>query len=500
MRGSKLMKSFLVTMLFLAGLTINTAGAAPGDGAKAGKTLLAVGDVYTTRESGKTPLKRRSAIFENDEIHVGSNGRAQFRMIDSALISLKENSVLRISEYKYQPGTTQKNSAVLELVSGGLRTITGAVGKNNKKAYELKTPFATIGIRGTNYEVIIIGKDTYVGVWDGEITVLSPSGNSIQLGPSQTFSFAKISPSGQIIGLKEIPSVFVGGNSEQKKNKTEKAEKQEKSEKNQKKDGSNQDDQESQDDSSTQDDQESDSQESIAIEQSSQQDVLPEFTTRDQSPTPLRGMLVNQNSLTTLLEGSASGLDSANPTFDVNGSEISSSNNTGTDFEQFVGGFPVSWGKFNEFTNGDTADSGLIWTAYDPTSPDAISTRSGTVRYDNVVDSLTSGNQGSVSNLDVQMDVDFNTGAVTNGSILANTSTDTWIGVFDGQVENGDLSLQLNGASVINTDINTPSDPRDASGFVDGDFVGTNAEGVIGSFGLTEDNTNNHIEGVFIVQ
>lgn len=58
----------------------------------------------------------------------------------------------------------------------------------------------------------------------------------------------------------------------------------------------------------------------------------------------------------------------------------------------------------------------------------------------------------------------------------------------------------MNGASVIDSNPSTPSPSRDVSGFIAGDFVGDNAEGILGSFGLSEDaNSNNHIEGIFIL-
>ncbi|MEE9328296.1 MAG: hypothetical protein V3U71_13505 [Cocleimonas sp.] len=60
-------------------------------------------------------------------------------------------------------------------------------------------------------------------------------------------------------------------------------------------------------------------------------------------------------------------------------------------------------------------------------------------RYENITDSLLSGSQGEVRNLPIQMDVNFDTGNVTNGALSANTSSDTWVVVFDGKIQSGDL-------------------------------------------------------------
>ncbi|MEE9350620.1 MAG: hypothetical protein V3U78_00040, partial [Thiotrichaceae bacterium] len=151
------------------------------------------------------------------------------------------------------------------------------------------------------------------------------------------------------------------------------------------------------------------------------------------------------------------------------------------------------------------SDDDLLWTTYDPSSADIVSTKTGTVSYNNVVDSLTSSSQGAVTNLDVNMDVNFDSGAVSNGVVSANTNSDThsdtWIGLFDGQVQNGNLNLQMNDATVINSDpLATTVNVRDASGSINGDFIGDQAQGVIGAFELSEDNTAHHIEGVFVVE
>lgn len=132
-----------------------------------------------------------------------------------------------------------------------------------------------------------------------------------------------------------------------------------------------------------------------------------------------------------------------------------------------------------------------------------VNARTGTFSsYNNLVDSIASGTSGAVSNLQVEMDVNFESGNVTNGALSANTPNDTWVAVFDGKIDSGDLDLQLNGASVIDSNPATPSPPRDVDGFIAGDFIGNNAEAIIGAFGLSENNVNtpNQIEGVFILE
>jgi hypothetical protein len=437
-------------LLSVSGLSIIPASQLQA--AEAGKALLTVGSVFSVRGSGKVALKRRSPVFEKDEVHVGSGGRAQLRMIDSALISLQQNSVLQIKKYTYKPGG-QGNSAFLELLSGGLRTITGAIGKANKKAYELRTPLATIGIRGTDYEVEIVPNGMYVGVWSGVIHLRSllRNGCSMELGTSRRFSFIFIDRFGQCKGLDTAPDVFTSGHSYPPV-------------------------------------------------------ILPELKSR-----PVNALTIDQGRPASNGAGTASTLNSATPTFNIGNKLLNNSHSSASDFKQNIAGYPVSWGYWGQFNqsalNGspktvtNSTGSGLLWTAYGASSAESVLARSGTAQYDTVVDSLVSSSQGAVSNLSVQMEVNFDTGNVSNGALSANTPSETWVGVFDGKVQNGDLSLQLNGASVVDSNPATLSLPRAASGFIDGDFVGNRAQGVVGAFGLSEDNNSaNHVEGVFVVE
>jgi hypothetical protein len=71
----------------------------------AGKTILAKGKVVAIDQNSKAKrkLKRRSEIFNVDNITTGDKSKAQFSMSDGGLITLKENTEILISNYKYNP-------------------------------------------------------------------------------------------------------------------------------------------------------------------------------------------------------------------------------------------------------------------------------------------------------------------------------------------------------------------------------------------------------------
>lgn len=191
------------TVLLLSFVFFETAHSAP-----AGKTLMSRGDVQATdsNTSELRPLKRRSPVFDIDVVNTGEASLAQLRMDDGALIALKAQTQLKIEEYSYNQ--SGDDAVVMELISGGLRTITGEI-KGSNANYKLKTPVGSIGIRGTHYEAEIIDNELFLAVWDGSINVEvidNAQTPSIVLGKEGGFSYAKISKGGIITTLLKPPA------------------------------------------------------------------------------------------------------------------------------------------------------------------------------------------------------------------------------------------------------------------------------------------------------
>ena len=175
----------------------------------AGKTILAKGDVLAKAEDGKEirSLKRRSVIYDIDQITTGAQSKAQFNMADGGLITLKENSKILITDYQYD-GNSEKGSATLELVNGGLRSISGLI-KEKGGDYKVKTPVGSIGIRGTHFVVQVDGDNVLFGVYSGNIDVtLGESEQVISLGETEDFSFAQIDISGQVTQMIAAPTAL----------------------------------------------------------------------------------------------------------------------------------------------------------------------------------------------------------------------------------------------------------------------------------------------------
>jgi len=161
--------------------TAYTAGLHAQD-APAGKVLMAVGSVSAKSgdNSGEEnrDLKRRSKIFPGETILTGSDSQVQLRMSDGALISLGEKAEFVVKAYSYdQPD--KEDAVVLSVLKGGLRTITGKV---DKSSYKMETPVATLGIRGTIFDIHVSGDGTTTVILrEGGVDVTGQLGETVLL-------------------------------------------------------------------------------------------------------------------------------------------------------------------------------------------------------------------------------------------------------------------------------------------------------------------------------
>ncbi len=121
----------------------------------------AVGQVIKNRGKtfvlSKTKNKRNldlgSEVYVGDRIYTGVKGFVRLSMIDDAKIDIRCNSEMLIEDYQLLKGA---NRSVLHLIKGSVNKITGSIGKVAEDIYELHTPMATVGVRGTEYAIRVL--------------------------------------------------------------------------------------------------------------------------------------------------------------------------------------------------------------------------------------------------------------------------------------------------------------------------------------------------------
>ena len=222
-------------MIFLLGLILSFPAAAKSE--KAGKIVFVLGQVMAIdKDKKQRKIRKGSAIYSGDTIKTNDKGMTQMRMVDSAFVAIKKNSTFVVDNYKFGEKISEQKSS-FKLVKGGFRAITGIIGKNNRDNYDVKTPVATLGIRGTDYEVNLSPKgELFVGVLSGGVSV-SNAGGAIDLDPNQ---YAHVADANQ--APRSIPKpegLFFSSDSvknDKAKNKDEKGDKDNKKDKKEKSD------------------------------------------------------------------------------------------------------------------------------------------------------------------------------------------------------------------------------------------------------------------------
>ena len=121
--------------------------------AHAGTVLFVNGQVTASSLDGKVhKLERGSKVREGDIIITGKGAKVQIRAGDGSMISLQENTTFDIIHHKHSGYVDEQNSLV-ELVKGGMRAVTGLIGKKNPDKYKIKAKQSTIGVRGTEFVI-----------------------------------------------------------------------------------------------------------------------------------------------------------------------------------------------------------------------------------------------------------------------------------------------------------------------------------------------------------
>ena len=126
-----------------------------------------------------------SKIDEGDTLITEKRTYARLKFNDGSEVTLKPNSQFKVDKFSFDQGKPKDDSASLNLIKGGLRTITGQIGKRgNQDSYKMKTPTATIGIRGTIYDIQYCQDDScgslnpgiYLAVMSGSVVITNSEG------------------------------------------------------------------------------------------------------------------------------------------------------------------------------------------------------------------------------------------------------------------------------------------------------------------------------------
>jgi len=137
-----------------------------------GTVFSASGQVYAKQKTAAARgLRQRSSIFLQDTIIAKDNGRAQIKLADGTLLSIKPNTEFLIEEFKYNKKTAQKRKLVGKLFKG---TLVGLSNQGSKADYQLEGSMTKI-ILHDNAGVVfrVLKHQENVGLFAGKISVQS---------------------------------------------------------------------------------------------------------------------------------------------------------------------------------------------------------------------------------------------------------------------------------------------------------------------------------------
>jgi hypothetical protein len=185
--------TLLLPLLLLAGpaLADTTAGTA----------TLVTGHVSAASPSGEIrDLVKGGDVYQGEVIITASASYVNIAFSDGGRVLLRPETRFSIERYQYAGAQTapangqaaqpvRQESAFFRLLKGGFRAVSGLIGHTRREDYAVQTPVATIGIRGTDYEVRYCSGDCgdispapkdglYAGVQSGGIALTNSGGQT----------------------------------------------------------------------------------------------------------------------------------------------------------------------------------------------------------------------------------------------------------------------------------------------------------------------------------
>lgn len=157
MKDRQLKKSFFILVVVLL--------VAASVGAKQPSRNLFISELYgsvSIRKAGTeefVPAKKDVQVALNDEIRTGKDSYCEIAFDDKLLtvVAIKENSDLIISNIAMDP-STKKEETLLDLKKGSVLTRVDKL-KTEDSKFQIKTPTAIVGVRGTDFQVNVGGQE-----------------------------------------------------------------------------------------------------------------------------------------------------------------------------------------------------------------------------------------------------------------------------------------------------------------------------------------------------
>ena len=119
------------------------------------RSLVSVGVVVAVgRDGGERNIGKHSALFVGDVVKTAAHAYTVIAFRDQTRVTLQPDTEFKIDEFVQAAATPERESTLFSLVRGGLRFATGLIGARRHDSVRINTGVATIGIRGTGFDLL----------------------------------------------------------------------------------------------------------------------------------------------------------------------------------------------------------------------------------------------------------------------------------------------------------------------------------------------------------
>jgi hypothetical protein len=148
-----------------------------------GEVSEILGAAYVQRDGQpRMPLSEAAELFEGDVLFTGPSSTVALKLADGSRHLLSSNSTLRITTFRYN-SDSPSNALVLDLIEGGLKSVTGDIGSAQATEFTITTPHGSINASNATVTVAI---ETAAG--SEGFSVLNSSGVVVVVSPTSAIA------------------------------------------------------------------------------------------------------------------------------------------------------------------------------------------------------------------------------------------------------------------------------------------------------------------------
>jgi hypothetical protein len=189
-----------VMRALLAALAVSLVWSPVAQAAVVGQITHLSGTLSAKRADGTSKLLAvKSDVIEGDTLNTEAETYARVKFADGGEVVLRPGTQLKVESYTYNADKPENDNIVMSMFKGGLRAVTGLIGKRSREKVKYSTETATIGIRGTHFGALLCQNDCggvpttggspppnglHVDVTNGAITMSNAAG-TVQINAGQ---------------------------------------------------------------------------------------------------------------------------------------------------------------------------------------------------------------------------------------------------------------------------------------------------------------------------